>query len=149
MKYLSWALVGVLALSVAGHAWLLGRSQPTHAVLPIFVPVSLEHERAMRQALGQPAGRGGEEAVELARALVDVDLPPDVAPAVARLRERRLALLALRDRRHQLNVALMNVGVAVGAELTADQWSYVISHRDDLRAVSDAAIFDRVLGGLR
>ncbi len=149
MKGIEWALVALLAVSVGGHAWFLGRAQPTHAVLPIFVPVSLDHERAMRTKLGQPVGRGGEEAVELARALLDVEVPPSVGPTLERLRASRLALLELRDRRHQLNVALMNVGVALGAELTPDQWTHVISHRDELRSVTDAAVFDRLLGALR
>ena len=149
MRGVPWVLAAVLAVSVVGHAWVLGRAQPTHAVLPIFVPVSLEHERAMRTKLGQPAGRGGEEAVDLARALLDVEVPPAVGPTLERLRVGRLALLQLRDRRHQLNVALMNVGVALGAELTPEQWTHVISHRDELRSVTDAAVFDRLLGALR
>lgn len=149
MKRLPWLLVGVLTLSVVAHLWMLGRSQPTHTVLPIFVPVSLEHEKAMRARLGQPAGRGGEEAVELARALLDVPVPATLGPTLERLRTTRLALLKLRDQRHQLNVALMNVAVAVGSELSAAQWDHVISHRDTLRAVEDGAVFDRLLGALK
>jgi hypothetical protein len=149
MKALPWLLCLVLAVSAAGHAWMLVRDRPTHAVLPIFVPVSLEHEAGMRAKLGQPARRGGEEAVELARALLDLPVAPEAAPAVERLRATRAHLLALRDRRHQLNVALMNVGVDLGAALTADQWETVFSHRDQIRAKDDAAVFDRLLEHLR
>ena len=149
MSRVPLALSVLLAGSAAAHGWVLLHVPPTHAVLPIFVPVSLEHEARMRGALGQPAGRGGEEAVELARALEGVEVPASAGPALERLKAARLRLLALRDRRHQLNVALMNVGVELGQVLTADQWTVVISHRDTIRAADDGAAFDRVLAGLK
>lgn len=149
MRLVPWILAAALAGSSAAHLWALGKEQPRHAVLPIFVPVSLEHEKGMRAERGQPAGRGGEEAVELARALSDRPLPPEAAPLVERLRATRLGLLDRRERRHQLNVALMNVGVELGAVLTPEQWEWVVSHRDQLRRTDDAAVFERVLAGLR
>jgi len=144
----SWGVAVVLAVSAGAHLWALGNAQPSHAVLPIFVPVSLEHERGLRASLGQPAGRGGEEAVELARALAELPVAAEAGPLVERLKSTRLRLLDRRDRRHQLNVAMMKLGVELGAVLTPEQWEWVVSHRDQLRRDDDAAAFDRVLGAL-
>ena len=72
-----WALAALLALGCAAQATLLLRRGPGFATLPVFVPTSLDHERAMRAARGQPAGRGGEEAVLAAEALLRA---PPVTP---------------------------------------------------------------------
>jgi hypothetical protein len=127
---------------VVAQAWLWWADRPTHKVLPIFTPVSLEYERAMRKA----PGRSADEAVQLATALADEPgLDPALAPDVARLKELRLRLLDLSNRRHALNTRLMQLGVDLGAELDADQWAVVTMQRDQLRKEKDAAVFDRVL----
>ncbi|MBN1337196.1 MAG: hypothetical protein JXB39_14650 [Deltaproteobacteria bacterium] len=153
MRAVPWIVVGLLALSSAGHAWVLLAQERRFAVMPIFVPVSLEHERALREARGQPAGRGGEEAVDLARALEHARLDPEVAAAVAprldALRRDREALLGLRNERHRLNVTLMDVGVAVARELSPEQWDAVHMGRDAARAPADRDLFGRVLDRLR
>lgn len=144
-----WATAALLLASCAWQAYTLVPERSGLATLPIFVPVSLEYEKQMRAARGQPAGRGGEEAVELARALADEPLDPSLAPALASLRQTRAQLLDARGRRHVLNIALMDVGVAVVSELTPDQWAAIHMHRDDLRARTEAEVFDRVLEKLR
>lgn len=142
------ALAVVLTLGLATNLWLLLRGRgEEHVVLPIFVPVSLEMERAMRAERNQPAGRGGEEAVELARSLAKQ--PPGDAPTrehLAAMKQSRDHLLKLRDERHQLNTRLMQVGVEVGRVLTPEQWAVIVMKRDELRREGDAAVFDRVLG---
>lgn len=143
---LAWAIAAVLAGSCAWQAHALVTGPSGFATLPIFVPVSLEYERQMRSARGQPAGRGGEEAVTLARALAEEpDLDPALGPAVEAMRATRAELLDARGRRHALNIALMDVGVAVATELTPAQWAEIHMRRDVLRAHTEAEVFDRVL----
>lgn len=144
-----WGIASVLLASCLWQTHALIPERTGFATLPIFVPVSLEYEQQMRAARGQPAGRGGEEAVELARALLEEPLDPTLAPALTALRESRARLLDARGRRHALNIALMDVGVAVVSELTPDQWAAIHMHRDELRARTEAEVFDRVLEKLR
>ncbi|MES2639090.1 MAG: hypothetical protein V4850_06390 [Myxococcota bacterium] len=150
MTRLPWALVALLVASCAWNLRTFVTSGSGFATLPIFVPVSLEYERQMRSARGQPSGRGGEEAVALARALTEEPgLDPALAPQVAALRATRERLLDARGRRHALNIALMDVGVAVAAELTPEQWAEIHMKRDVLRARTEAEVFDRLLEKLR
>lgn len=150
MNRAAWALVALLLVSCGWTVRTLVVTGPGFATLPIFVPVSLEYERQMRSARGQPAGRGGEEAVALARALTDeAGLDPALAPQVAALRDTRERLLDARGRRHALNIALMDVGVAVASELTPEQWAEIHMKRDVLRARTEAEVFDRLLEKLR
>jgi len=153
MKAAPWIVAGLLAISCAGQAWVLLAPARRLGVMPIFVPASLEHERAMRAERGQAAGRGGEEAVDLLRALERERLDPAVAaairPGVEALGAEREELLALRNERHRLNTRLMDVGVAVAAELTPEQWDAVLMGRDAARAVADRDLFRRVLERLR
>lgn len=156
MSRLPWVVVGLLGLSCAAEVALLLTDPPTHATLPIFIPVSLEMERGMRARRNQPAGRGGEEAMQVVRALEDLEsasLDPAtasaLAPTVATMAETRAKLLDARNRRHALNVALMDVGVDVATELTAAQWDAVQSRRDALRADDDAAVFARLQARLK
>lgn len=145
----AWIVCAVAAGGAAVSAWMLLAEPPTHQTLPIFVPVTLEMERAMRARRGQPAGPGGEEAVRLADALVTEPLDGVDAAAlaahIATLRDQRAALLALRDQRHALNTALMQVGADVGLALTAEQWDGVHMRRDQLRVDGDEAVFERLL----
>lgn len=134
----------VLALACAWQVRSLVATGPSFATLPIFVPVSLEVEQQMRQQRGQPAKRGGEEAILLAQALLDEDLDPSLAPKMEALRQTRAKLLDARGRRHDLNIALMDVGVAVTAELTPTQWDHIHMERDTLRARTEAAVFERL-----
>lgn len=144
-----WLVVGLLAAGTACSAWAALRAEPTHTTLPIFTPVSLEMERALRGQRNQPAGRGGEEALALAQALADEPLDTTtaaaIAPELAHLEATRIHLLGLRDERHALNTRLMQVGVELGGLLDAAQWDAVLMRRDALRVDGDAAVFDRVL----
>ena len=147
-----WAAIvvcGILALGSVANAWALWSKPPTHQTLPIFTPVSLEMERSMRQDRRQPAGRGGEEALVLAQALLDEPLDPAtasaLAPRIEAMKATRLRLLDLRNQRHGLNTRLMEVGVAVGTALDAEQWAAVSMRRDALRVDGDSAVFDRLL----
>jgi hypothetical protein len=117
------------------------------------VPVSLEWEKQMREQRNQPAGRGGEEAVQLAIALGDETFDPAVGaalkPKIEALQKTRAQLLDARGRRHYLNIALMDVGVAVTRELTPEQWDRIHMNRDSFKARPEAEVFERLLGKLR
>jgi hypothetical protein len=143
-------LIGGLAmLSLIVHG--LSRFTPASSgieLMPIFVPASLQVERERRAERGQPAGRGGMEAAELARVLLDTPLSPEVAarlaPEIQGLKATRLRLLDARERRHHLNVALMRAGVRLGKLLTPEQWAWIQGSRDGVRAQSEAELFSRL-----
>ena len=148
-----WALVAVLAIAVAAQLRLVLHRGPGFATLPIFVPDSAIHEKAQRDARGQAPGRGGEEALLAADALLRAPLDPATTPArqklVADLRADRARLLDARNRRHALNIRLMDVGVELARELTPAQWDAIHMRRDALRAQADDEVFDRVEERLR
>ena len=147
----SWSLFSLLLIGVLAQGTTLWRGQrgSGFATLPIFVPVSLEYERTLRQRRGQPAGQGGEEALHLVQALQEMDLDPTtrarVAPLVERLKTARSELLAARERRHGLNIALMDVGVALARQLDPAQWDHIHMHRDALREAQEMEAFERLL----
>lgn len=149
MNRVGWTLVAVLALSCAWDVRQLLSGGTGFATLPVFVPVSLEYERQMREERGQPAGRGGEEAVETARRLLEAPVDPSKREAIERLRDTRAKLLDARGRRHALNIRLMDVGIAVTRELTPAQWDAIHMQRDQLRGKADAELFERVLSRMR
>jgi hypothetical protein len=148
---LAWALALVLAVSGALQAHALVKPESGFATMPIFVPVSLEYERQMRAARGQPASDGGEQALRVAERLAadGAGLDGLLRPKIEAVRDTRARLLDARGRRHALNIRLMDVGVAVAAELTPAQWDRIHMRRDALRAEADAAVFERVLARLR
>jgi hypothetical protein len=150
---LGWVLAGCLAVALGLQLRLLLQRGPGFATLPVFVPASLEHERAMREARGQPAGRGGEEALRAAEALLRAPVDPSRAPAqrdaLARVRATREALLQARNRRHALNIALMDMAVEVARDLSPEQWDAIHMRRDALRGKAEAELFSRVEAHLR
>jgi hypothetical protein len=58
-------------------------------------------------------------------------------------------MLELRNRRHTLNIALMDVGVAIAKELSPAQWQQVHMQRDALRGRAEADVLERVLNRLK
>ena len=145
-----WAVALVLLLGCAAQLSVLLGGDSGFKTLPILVPVSLEHERAARK--GAPAV-SGEEAIRLAGELLARELTEDQRSAlrleVEAMAATRARMLELRGRRHELNIALMDVGVAVAAELTPDQWAQIHMRRDALRAKAEADTFQRVLERLQ
>lgn len=138
-------VLGVVSLLV--HA-ALRAAPPASGLesLPIFVPASLEVEQLLRAERGQEAGRGGLEAADLAQALLrerfDAATAARLEAPLQDVRAAREALLDARNRRHQLNVTLMQAGVRIGRELSPAQWEHVISSRDAVKATEEAQLFD-------
>lgn len=148
VRALSWCLCAVLALLGLRLGALHLRPGTGFSTLPILIPVSLEHEAAGRGARARaPLDTARVEAL-LAR-LEAGPVDPSLAPRIEALADDRAALLALRDRRHQLNLALMRRGAVVARLLEPAQWEVVVNHRDAARGEAEAAVLDRVLEGLR
>ena len=147
-EHAGWLLAGLLALSLLGQGWLIHSHRSGFSTLPIFVPVSLEYERQLRAQRQQPASRSGDQVLALAQALEHASLPPTTGatlkPRLTALFQTRLQLLEARGRRHELNVALMNVAVRIAQELRPDQWERIHMQRDALRARAEAEVFERV-----
>lgn len=154
MSRLPWIVAAAALVSVLVHGALV-LSPPASGLttMPIFVPASLEVEALLRAERGQEAGRGGLEAADLARALLNERVDPATAAALeaplARVRAARESLLDARNRRHQLNVALMRAGVSLGKELTPAQWEHVISSRDEVKALQEGELFDALEQAVR
>ncbi len=107
--------------------------------LPILSPVSLAHEREMR---------GKEPPLnihELMAKVQYVDADGASHATMKQLVETRQTMLALRNERHQLNVRLMDSGVALLQELTDEQWAFVQSQRDQIQAATELKEMNRLL----
>ena len=155
---MSRVLVLLLTLSCLANLAVISRSGPQHSTLPIFVPASLAYEQQLRQDRDQPAGQGtGREAAELVQWIqeglqeqpLDAATRARLAPQLLALRDTRAELLEARNRRHALNVAMMQLGVALGRELTPAQWDQVHMSRDLLRAREELLLYDSLLEELR
>lgn len=144
-----WLLIAALCASAAGQAALLTRGGSGFATLPIFVPASLKYEQQLRAERRQPAASGGADAAALIEALQSDPAAASVAPQLARIRALRASLLDARNRRHALNIRMMDVGVAVARELRPAQWDAIHMNRDGLRARSELASYDRLLEKIR
>lgn len=146
---LAWPLIGLLFASAIGQAIALRQGGSGFATLPIFVPASLKYEQQLRADRNEPAGKGGGDAAALAQVLLNDPAAASVAPQLAQLRELRAQLLDARNRRHALNIRMMDVGVAVARELSPAQWDAIHMNRDGLRARSELASYDRLLEKIR
>jgi hypothetical protein len=149
---LGWMIAAFLACSCVGQIYLLSRQGSGFETLPILVPVSLEHERA--GLAGQSSNsKAGEAVLPLATALLqqnlDATLRVQLLPQLERLGQTRVRMLELRNRRHTLNIALMDVGVAIAKELSPSQWQQVHMQRDALRGRAEAEVLERVLNRLK
>ncbi len=142
---LAWGVVAVLGLALAARGLAL-RPGEGFATMPILTPTSLVYEAQLREERGQPAGMGGAEAVAMAEALLaaPASSDPAVAAEVEALAQDRAQLLSLRNRRHALNVAMMDVGVEVARRLRPAQWQAVLMGRDQTRAAAEAETFERL-----
>jgi hypothetical protein len=148
----AWALCAVLTVLIAAQAWHRFGG-PRFATMPILVPVTPEFEDAARARRGLSASRGVEEALTLASriepgklAAEDRALVRDALPALEAAQAR---LLALRERRHALNIRLMEAGVEMTSVLTPAQWDKVHMNRDSVRAQADVTTFDRLRAALK
>ena len=138
MSRVAWALCSVLALTALAQVRVLTQSGTGFSTMPVFVPLSLEHEAAARRG----------PALDLAQA--EALLAQHAGrPEVARATETHARILALCQERHTLNVALMEGAVDVAGHLSPDQWDRIVGERDLRKAEADAGLLDTVRDGLQ
>jgi hypothetical protein len=135
--------VGILLLLVQlGSVWVLWFPKETdNRLLPILTPVSLKYEQQARQ---------GERALNVQQVLHRIS---QIQPVSEPEQQQTLALLladydrmlALRNQRHELNVSLMNHGVSLVEILTEEQWLWVQSHRDTVKAAREKEEIEQIL----
>jgi len=107
--------------------------------MPILTPLSLEYEQTFR---------AGEEPANLH---LIMDAVRHVNPERVSKAEYeqfvadRQQMLVLRNQRHELNVRLMEAGVALLQTLTPEQWEFVQSQRDAIQAKHEAMSMERLL----
>jgi len=138
-KWMILLLVGLLLVQLQPRA----SSAPQFEVLPIFTPVSLQYEAEIHQ---------GEEPVDIRKLL---QILPELEQKLEgsevskedllRLNEQRQRMLQLRNRRHELNIAMMEGAISVLSELNEEQWAFIQSNRDRMQAEIEADIMERLL----
>lgn len=119
----------------------LGASESSVTVktMPILTPVSLDYERRQRQ---------GEEPVDIHRVInAATHINPKQVPQAEyeQFVADRMEMLSLRNRRHELNVRLMEAGVGLLEILTLDQWTFIQSQRDAIQAEQESEQLQRIL----
>lgn len=140
MKPIVWFLVLLMGIQlVTLGKLLLPEAGVGVNTMPILTPVSLEYEQAFR---------AGEEPANLH---VIMDAVRHVNPERVSKAEYeqfvadRQQMLVLRNQRHELNVRLMEAGVALLQTLTPEQWEFVQSQRDAIQAKHEAMSMERLL----
>lgn len=140
-RAMTWG--GILLLLVQiGSLWVLWFPKKTdNRLLPILTPVSLKYEQQARQ---------GERALNVQKVLHRISqIQPVSEPERQQTLELLLAdydrMLALRNQRHQLNVSLMNHGISLVEVLTEEQWLWVQSQRDTVKAAREQEEIEQIL----
>ncbi len=115
--------------------------QSDTAVLPILTPVSLEYEKAYRS---------GEPPVDIHQMMdriqqVQPTSSPENSIEVRNFISDRKQMLELRNRRHELNIELMNAGIELISMLNDDQWSLVQSQRDRVKLDKEESLMEELL----
>ena len=138
--------IGVLiALSVCLILQWIPRFQERmyFSTMPIFTPVSLQYEKQMRN---------GEEPLNIRQAMSILPRLEDLVRQgkvrekdLLKFKEDRQKMLDLRNKRHELNIEMMELAVDIVGELTTEQWEIIQSQRDALQAEVEMAIFDDAL----
>jgi len=142
-------LVVVIALVVSLLLQLIPRWQADarFEMMPIFTPVSLQYEQQLRQ------GTAPLNIRQAMMVLEDIDEKIDRGTVeekdLLQLRENRKKMLEFRNRRHDLNIAMMNLAVEIVQELDPEQWNIIQSQRDAIQAKVEMEIFDDLLRRLQ
>ena len=136
-------LIGIILILIQLFAiWRLWDVPKTNnRMLPILTPVSLKYEQL---------GRQGNDPLNVQRLIQDIDAiefndDPRAQIRLKSLISGRERMLILRDQRHKLNVNLMNHGISLIEVLTEEQWQWVQSHRDTVKADREQEQVDKIL----
>ena len=130
-----WVLSVILGGTLALQFMARGDAKTGFSTLPILSPVSPELESVMRKQRGQQTPVSPRRAAQIMQAIgAEESLSQAVRTAAAKQLQNAThtigGLRSLRDERHGLNVAMMNVGVEIASELTPVQWAHIHMHRD-------------------
>lgn len=140
-RWMIWG--GLLLLLVQiGSLWVVWFPKSSeNRLLPILTPVSLKYEHQSRQ---------GESPLNVQQVLHRIS---QISPVAEPVEQQRLddlladydRMLELRNERHQLNVSLMNHGISLVEVLSEEQWLWVQSHRDTVKAVKEQEQIEQIL----
>jgi Spy/CpxP family protein refolding chaperone len=149
-----WLVCVILASSALVQWGSDGGSKTGFSTLPILSPVSPELEQAMRKQRGQATPVSPRRATQIVQAIgADEQLGQGAREAVAKQLVNATqsvgGLRTLRDERHGLNVAMMNVGVEIASKLTPAQWSHIHMHRDVRDGLAELDTLRRVRAELQ
>lgn len=144
-----WILVLILGATLALQYTACSVSETGFSTLPILSPVSPELERVMRKQRGQQTPVSPRRATQIMEAIgADEGLEQAAREAASKQLQNAThsigGLRTLRDERHGLNVAMMNVGVDIASELTPAQWSHIHMHRDVRDGLAELDTLKRV-----
>ena len=137
--------VSLIALVLCLMVQWLARLQPQlhFSTMPIFTPVSLQYEKELRE--GQ-APLNIRQAMSILPHLERLALQGTIRQQdLLKFKENRKKMLDLRNKRHQLNIEMMELAVDIVGDLSKEQWEIIQSQRDALQAEVEMEIFDSAL----
>ena len=140
VKQFQWGLFLItLCQFISLGKILVPNSDVSVQTMPILTPVSLEYEREFR-AGQEPANL--HMVIDAARHVDPTKVSKsDYTQFVA----DRMQMLELRNQRHALNVRLMQAGVEILEGLTPEQWTFVQSQRDSIKATHETKVMEEIL----
>ncbi len=149
-----WFLALVLSATVALQLMERCEVATGFSTMPILSPVSPEIESALRKSRGQGTPVNPRRAVRIVQAIEsDKALEGSARKTVGKYLDRAIQTLAAlrraRDRRHGLNVEMMEVGVQVSSRLTPAQWASVHLHRDSRDGAAEVQTLERLRARLQ
>ena len=137
--------VSLIALVLCLVVQWFPRLQPDiqFSTMPIFTPVSLQYEKELRN--GEPP-LNIRQAMSILPQLENLALQGNIRQQdLLKFKEDRKRMLDLRNKRHELNIEMMELAVAIVGHLSEEQWQVIQSQRDALQAEVEMEIFDQAL----
>lgn len=149
MVQMKWNKI-ILTVSLVvtfGLQLMVRQNRPTnYSVMPIFTPVSLDYEAEMRKIREQPIDFNPRPILQHLDYLVVTErLNHSNGVLIEQIQENKERLLRLRHNRHQLNIEMMDFAILLTQKLSKEQWEYIQSSRDLLKAETELGAYERIL----
>ena len=141
--------ISLVALLLCLVVQWLPRMQPgvQFSTMPIFTPVSLQYEKELRNG---EAPLNIREAMSILPQLERLASQGNIRQQdLLKFKEDRKTMLELRNKRHELNIEMMELAVAIVSDLSKAQWDVIQSQRDALQAEVEMEMFDDALRRLK
>ena len=141
--------VSLIALLLCLVVQWLPRMQPgvQFSTMPIFTPVSLQYEKELRNG---EAPLNIREAMSILPQLERLASQGNIRQQdLLKFKKDRNTMLELRNKRHELNIEMMELAVAIVSDLSKEQWDVIQSQRDALQAEVEMEMFDDALRRLK